>query len=168
MGRKKKTTSTEDLPALNVNQNESSKRQSLDAASNDVKSVTGNQDELSDEEKKYYNDLRKFLIPKLRSASYRWPERYEAVKAARKARGVYECASCSSEMKNGEYIIDHVQPVIPLEGWSGRDWNAYIPRMFCKRDNFQLLCKMCSTIKTDAEVQIRKMYRQKKKDENKP
>lgn len=166
MGRKKKQTSTEDLPALNVEANESSKQQSRAAASSDVTHADGSVDE-SAEETKYYNELRKFLIPKLRSASYRWPARNEAVKAARKSRGIYECASCSSEMKNGEFIIDHREPVVPLEGWSGRDWTMYVTRMFCSADNFQLLCKMCSTIKSDTEVQLRKMYRQRKKEENK-
>lgn len=111
----------------------------------------------------YEKELRRFLIPKLRSASYRWYYRNESIKKARKSRGIYECAICKSELKNGEYIVDHKDPVVPLEGWDGRDWSQYVRRMFCKTEGFQILCHSCSDIKTDTEVQIRKMHRERRK-----
>lgn len=70
-------------------------------------------------------------------------------------------------MKNGEFVADHTEPVIPLEGWDGLDWTMYITRMFVNTDKFQILCRGCHELKTDTETQIRKMYRQKKKDESK-
>lgn len=129
-----------------------------------VLSVTTDPNVLKDELQK---ELKRFLIPKIRSASYRWRFRGEAIKRARKSRGIYECNLCRCELKNGEYIVDHTEPVVPLDGWDGLNWTQYINRMFCATEGFQIICDSCHTIKTDAETQIRKMYRQKKKDESK-
>lgn len=125
------------------------------------------QEELNDE---YSKELRRFLIPKLRSASYRWTYRSQAIKDARKSRGIYECALCKCDMKNGEYKVDHIEPVVPLQGWDGLDWTTYIHRMFVKTEGFQVICTMCHDIKSDTEVQIRKMHRERKKvlDKKKP
>lgn len=118
------------------------------------------QEELKNELQK---ELKRFLIPKLRSASYRWKFRSDAIKAARKSRGIYECNICKCDMKNGEFVADHKSPVVPFEGWDGRNWTQYIERMFVDANGFQIICKSCHEIKTDSEIQIRKMYRQKKK-----
>lgn len=68
------------------------------------------QEELKNELQK---ELKRFLIPKLRSASYRWKFRSDAIKAARKARGIYTCNICKNDMKNGEFVADHKSPVVP-------------------------------------------------------
>jgi hypothetical protein len=113
-------------------------------------------------------ELKRFLIPKLRSASYRWSERSKAIKAARVSRGLYKCAMCLREdLKNVEFVMDHREPVVPFEGWNGTDWTQYINRMFVKAELFQALCKPCHELKTDTETQIRKMHRERKKKENK-
>lgn len=120
---------------------------------------------ISDDELK--KELKRFLIPKLRSASYRWSERSKAIKMARVERGRYSCAMCGNrELKNGEFVMDHTNPVIPYEGWDGVNWTQYIERMFVKAEHFQALCKPCHELKTDTETQIRKMYREKKKKLN--
>jgi hypothetical protein len=127
----------------------------------DVKEV----ESISDDELK--KELKRFLIPKLRSASYRWSERSKAIKAARVARGLYKCAMCGDEtLKNGEYVMDHTSPVVPHEGWDG-NWDTYINRMFVKAEQFQSVCKTCHTIKSDTEVQMRKLFREKKKAKEK-
>ncbi len=118
-------------------------------------------EEISDTE--LQKELKRFLIPKLRSASYRWKFRSDAIKRARKERGIYECAMCQGRFKNGEFIVDHIEPVVPLDGWDGLNWTQYVTRMFCATDGFQILCKPCSTVKTDMEVQIRKIRREAKK-----
>jgi len=118
--------------------------------------------ELTDD--KFEKELRKFIIPKLRSASYRWKFRSEAIKKARVSRGNYRCAMCGKDdLKNGEFAVDHVEPVVALTGWDG-DLDTYIRRMFVKTEGWQILCKdPCHTIKTDTETQIRKLHRSKKK-----
>ena len=126
----------------------------------DLKEVTSITDDALQKE------LKRFLIPKLRSASYRWAERSKAIKNARVARGLYKCAMCGdSTLKNGQFVMDHKAPVVPFEGWNGTDWTQYITRMFVKAEDFQALCNTCHDLKTDSEVQIRKFYREKKKKE---
>lgn len=148
--------------------------------SNLAQSATGNQDlseadenrekeqaldveilkEVTDDELR--KELKRFLIPKLRSASYRWKFRSDAIKAARIRRGIYECALCKCEMKNGEFKVDHIIPVVALDGWDG-NWDTYVNRMFVKAEQFQVICDICHTIKSDTEVQLRKLNRERKK-----
>ena len=117
---------------------------------------------MTDDELK--KELKRFLIPKIRSASYRWSERSKAIKNARVERGRYQCKMCGNkELKNGEFVMDHTSPVVPFEGWDG-NWDTYINRMFVRAEDFQALCHSCHTMKTESEVQIRKMYRAKKKN----
>lgn len=112
----------------------------------------------------YEKELRRFIIPKLRSASYRWHYRSQAIKDARVERGRYKCAMCGNkELKNGEFAVDHSEPVVPLDGWDGSDYNQYLRRLLCKTEGFQILCHDCHTIKTDMEVQLRKIRREAKK-----
>lgn len=123
----------------------------------DVQEVT----ELTDDE--LQKELKRFLIPKLRSASYRWSERSKAIKNARVSRGLYECAICKIHMKNGEFKADHINPVVALEGWESGDWTTYINRMFVAASGFQIICTPCHDVKSDTEVQLRKMHRERKK-----
>lgn len=119
-------------------------------------------DELTDDQ--FEKELRKFIIPKLRSASYRWKYRSEAIKKARKSRGVYGCAMCGCDMKAKQFAVDHVDPVVALDGWDG-NLDTYIRRMLVRTKGWQVLCHMCHDMKTDTEVQIRKMHRAKKKEQ---
>ena len=129
-----------------------------------TKDVAVLKEEADDELQK---ELKKFIIPKLRSASYRWKYRSDAIKAARVARGFYRCAMCKREdVKNKEFAVDHVVPVVALDGWDG-NLDTYIRRMFVKAEGWQILCHSCHDMKTEAEVQIRKMHRDKKKAEKK-
>lgn len=113
----------------------------------------------------YEKELRKFIIPKLRSASYRWKYRSEAIKKARISRGLYRCAMCKGAFKNKEFAVDHVVPVVALDGWNG-NLDVYIRRMLVKTEGWQILCHLCHDMKTDTEVQIRKMHRERKRNEN--
>jgi len=170
MSKKKKTIEEGLLEGMNqalehaqtAEVTDSERQQSQDG---DLQAVNAgiDQEELKNELQK---ELKRFLIPKLRSASYRWKFRSDAIKAARKSRGIYTCNICKTDMKNGEFVADHKEPVVPFEGWDGRDWTSYINRMFVGQDGFQIICKSCHDIKTDSEVQIRKMYREKKKKGN--
>lgn len=178
MSRKKKSRIGQSAP--NVAEVQSKKSILLEDDSNPVLSANGSPEDSGDQDRdtdqkqdveavkeitddELRKELKRFLIPKLRSASYRWTERSKAIKNARIERGVYECAHCKARMKNGEFKADHKNPVVALDGWAG-DWDTYINRMFVRADGFQILCSPCHEIKSDAEVQIRKMHRQKKKD----
>lgn len=100
-------------------------------------------------------DLKSFIIGALRRATYRWPPRSNVFKAARRARGKYECVKCEEIVGRKEIKMDHVLPVVdPAVGFV--DWNTYIPRMYPLEDGFQPLCKTCHDAKTLVENAGRK------------
>lgn len=112
-------------------------------------------------------NLRHWLTQKLRRLSYQFPERKEAIKSARVARGKYRCAMCKGENFGPKEIqLDHIQPVIdPHVGFV--DWNTYIERLFCDVPNWQLLCKPCHNTKTDMENLIRDEAKKELRAKNK-
>ena len=99
---------------------------------------------------------KSFLIQILRRASYKWKPRGETLKRARFARGRYRCAMClSTHFKVKEIVVDHIEPVVDVSnGW--KSWDEYINRMFCELDGFQVLCKPCHQIKSNAENLVRR------------
>lgn len=111
-------------------------------------------------------NLKKFIIPILRRATYRWKPRQEAYTKARKERGKYECANCHNLYGPKEIDMDHVHPVVPLkEGFT--DLNAYIDRLLPEVDGWQVLCKTCHMAKTTEEDHMRAFYNHERKDSKK-
>lgn len=113
--------------------------------------------------------LKSFIIATLRRASYRYPGRTEALKAARIARNQYKCAHCGMIFGRKEIQIDHIKPIIdPAVGFVS--WDSYIEGLFCEPDNLQVLDKICHKIKTDNERAQKKAERPRtsKKSRKKP
>jgi 5-methylcytosine-specific restriction endonuclease McrA len=105
-------------------------------------------------------ERKRYLIAWLRRGSYRWPYRNEALKLARVARGLYQCASCSEVFKKQDVKLDHIKPVVdPRTGYV--DLNTYADRMFVGTSGWQVLCSPCHDGKTQIEKEIRKKYRKK-------
>lgn len=102
-------------------------------------------------------NLQRWLIAWLRRGSYRVPGVYSEVKnRARISRGLYKCAKCKGEFKNGDYQIDHIRPVIDTNtGFTNFD--DYIKRLYCGPDGLQLLCKPCHAKKTAKENKKRRV-----------
>lgn len=102
-----------------------------------------------------------FVKSALRSASTRWPPKYETKKAAWVRRGVYTCAGYKRkphEAQAKDVAVDHINPVIdPETGFT--TWDDLIDRMFCEADGFQVLCKECHKQKTADERELRKKNR---------
>lgn len=93
---------------------------------------------------------RQFIQTALRRASLRWGPRNEVKRDAKVERGIYICASCKKRTRNKDIQIDHIIPVVdPEVGF--QDWNTYISRMFCEKDNLQAICKTCHKKKTDGK-----------------
>jgi ssDNA-binding Zn-finger/Zn-ribbon topoisomerase 1 len=108
--------------------------------------------------------LKAFLIPKLRSGSYKFPPRGEAIKKARVERGKYKCACCGEIVGAKDFVVDHIECVVPIEtGFT--NWDDYITRMFCDVDGYQILCTTCNTSKTLVEREMRKSYRKLRKEQ---
>lgn len=110
--------------------------------------------------------LETFLIPRLRRISLWWRGRHEALKDARvyvkvgvfkngndKIGTFYKCAFCEDLFDKKEIQVDHIQDIANIDGF--KDWNSYIPALFCEKDNLQTLCKACHISKTEYEKSLR-------------
>lgn len=111
-----------------------------------------------------------FIKSALRSASNKWPPKYEVKKEARVERGIYRCAGYGRKAHNvpaslprkkgskrriNNVLVDHIQPVIdPEKGFIS--WDDVIERMFCEKEGLQVLCHECHKNKTADERQRRK------------
>ncbi len=105
-------------------------------------------------------NLKSFIVNTLRRASFRWPGRGEAMRAARVDRGQYQCAKCGpgKTYNTKEIKMDHIIPVVdPEKGFT--TWEDFINRMFCDANGYQALCNTCHDEKTDAEDAVRKQTR---------
>lgn len=88
----------------------------------------------------------------LRRASFRWPARGDALKAARVGRNQYLCNGCKEITTNKEGNLDHIDPVVdPKVGYV--DLEEYASRLLIYT-GWQWLCKKCHSIKTVTERNI--------------
>ena len=109
--------------------------------------------------------MSSFIKSALRSASQRWPPRYEALndsctgqkinqKSGRLAKH-YTCNGCNKDFPSKDVQVDHIKPIIdPAIGF--QTWDILIANLFCEKENLQLLCKPCHQLKTNAEKLIKK------------
>ena len=106
-----------------------------------------------------------FVISVIRRATFKWPPRGEAIEKARISRGLYRCASCQGEFKNGEYQVDHKVPIVSVkDGWTNMD--DFINRALPDVDGWQILCITCHNIKTSIEDGLRDKNRLKRKNKD--
>lgn len=119
------------------------------------------------------------IIGALRKLSFSWKPRNEAKKRQQMAPATFKCEKCGVWVYEGsseenylkicltypkervimnKVAIDHIKAVIePSVGWVS--WDSYIERMFCSSDNYQVLCILCHSIKSNSEIKIRKETR---------
>lgn len=105
---------------------------------------------------------RSFLTSILRSGARRWAPIQSTKKKARIRRGIYQCASCNTEVpatkihngkRSNNIFVDHIKPVVdPHKGFI--TWDEYIERLYCEEDNLQVLCKHCHDVKSKQEREI--------------
>ncbi len=106
-----------------------------------------------------------WIIALLRKGTMRFPPRNEALKAARTEKKInvktgrmaqhFKCAGCGGEFTSTNVVADHIYPVVdPNKGFV--NWDTYIERMFCTKDNFQCLCSECHDVKSAEERTQRK------------
>ncbi len=117
-------------------------------------------------------DIRRFLIPVLRRASMRFKVKVEkgyeyprtqAKQAARIERGLYKCASCGEGFKEKDTVVDHIEPVVALEG-DDYDWNTFINRLYVPAEKLQILCIPCHDLKSLTEDNLRTAHREKERE----
>lgn len=108
--------------------------------------------------------FRTFITGVLRSGFRKYPSKYETLKEASVGKQInkktnrlaehYRCAECKQVFPAKEVNVDHTSPVIdPKIGFV--DWDTYIKRMFCSKDNLQVLCTECHDKKTAGERVVR-------------
>lgn len=116
--------------------------------------------------------VRSFITAVLRSGSRRWPPRYETLNEAKTEKKVnldsgriaqhFRCAGCGLDYPSKQVQIDHREPVVdPLVGFIS--WDNFIEKLYCGKDNLQVLCKTCHKVKTKKESSGRKKSNQDKK-----
>ena len=58
---------------------------------------------------------------------------------AKRPKVEYHCAECDGWYPSTGVAVDHIEPVIPVDG-SFVDWNTFVERLFCSTENLQLIC----------------------------
>lgn len=107
-----------------------------------------------------------FVKSSLRTASVRWEPRYSCLnlafrcvkineKTGRMAKH-FECAHCHNLFPQKEIEINHIIPVVPVEGFDS--WDNVIERLFCEQDGLEALCKGCHKLVTAEENILRKKH----------
>lgn len=104
--------------------------------------------------------IKNFIIGVLRAGARRWPPKYETLadacigqkinKTTGRLAKHYVCNVCKEEFTSKDVEVDHINPVVDVvDGFL--DWNEYIKRLYCGKDNLQILCKTCHRKKSKTE-----------------
>lgn len=119
--------------------------------------------------------FRSYLMNMLRKKSLYWKPMAAAKRAARcgslpnpktgRPNIAVKCNICAVKLLEKECKLDHLEPVIPLEGFTGDnlvcgyDWGVVIKRMFVEADGYQVICKKCHDILTKEQNLVRKSHK---------
>lgn len=112
-------------------------------------------------------NLKKWIIPRLRSMSRFWPEKNDALNNAKvkvqigfykngnaEYKTLFKCTQCEENYDRTEVQVDHVMPIVNVEGFT--NWEDYINNLFCDSSKLQILCKACHFLKSQAENEERR------------
>lgn len=72
----------------------------------------------------------------------------------------YLCNVCKEYRGSTKVTVDHILPVISVED-GFINWDTFVDRLYCGKDNLQVICDDCHQVKTNAERlerTIRKEY----------
>jgi len=98
-----------------------------------------------------------FLRSALRSASSKWPPKYQCLNNAtrpyvgpdKRRKKERQCAHCKGWFATTQTQADHIVPVGSLKTWE--DLVPFTQRLFCPIEGFQCLCTECHNKKTQEE-----------------
>lgn len=69
---------------------------------------------------------------------------------AKKDAVCYLCNVCKKYVSSTKISVDHIEPVISVdEGFI--DWNEFVNRLYCGKENLQVICDDCHQVKTNKE-----------------
>ena len=105
--------------------------------------------------------FRGFVTSALRNATRRWPPKYDRIKESfvgvrlnkktgRKSKH-YRCAVCEEAFPQRNVQVDHIVPI-----GTCLTWDEYIEKLFCEKENLQVVCKPCHKKKTKEERESKK------------
>lgn len=94
-----------------------------------------------------------FIRSALRAAFMKWGPKNAAKLNAKIGYNQYTCASCEGVFGNKDVQVDHIEPCGTLKKYD--DLPAFVEKMFCEVEGFQVLCKSCHQIKTNEERKSR-------------
>jgi len=104
--------------------------------------------------------FRSALIAVLRKFSRFWAPKENVLKKSKIARGLHQCSLCSAIVNYKEIKVDHIEPVVPVTGFT--TWDDLINRLFCEEAGLQAICEACHSEKTKKENESRKRWRKEK------
>ena len=109
-----------------------------------------------------------WVVGKLRRASMYWKPKNDVKKEARIRRGENRCAGdCGKVAPNSIYVkdkdgnvkkksnifVDHIEPIVdPEVGFT--NFHDFVHRLYCEKDNLQVLCRQCHDDKTNEERSV--------------
>lgn len=108
---------------------------------------------------------RSFITSTIRGGFRRWPVKFSVLKSALVGKKInpstgrlasmYLCNICKEEFPNKMVQVDHIEPVIdPKVGFIS--WDSFIEKLFCEKENLQVLCIPCHKNKSDYERSLKK------------
>jgi hypothetical protein len=108
--------------------------------------------------------IKSFITSVLRSGYRRWPPKFETLKDAQVGKQVnvktnrvamhFKCKKCKGAFPATQVQVDHIKPVVDAKiGFVS--WDEFITRLYCGKDNLQILCKECHNKKTLKETKQR-------------
>lgn len=100
------------------------------------------------------------LVQEIMSESRREVPRYKKDGTRHKKNAVQrQCQLCLEWVSSSKISVDHIEPVIPVNGHSimedgSQDWNEFVDRLWCTKSgksNLQRVCDSCHNQKTYKE-----------------
>lgn len=112
-----------------------------------------------------------FIRSSLRKASMYWKplqqcklEARRAFKGSGRQKWEYQCNECKKWFMEKNIQVDHIVDAGSLK--SGDDLKSFVERCFVEAGGYQVLCKPCHQIKTNAVREEKKLLKQQELDEH--